>query len=291
MIMRANGTGRGRWGALAFGILGAVALLGACGGSMDGDGPADDAGAEPDAKSAAHQDAAPVGLTSSEAGSGSGRDDDVSEASDAAPSADADAAGPDSAAGDAAPRGDSDAGPDATALDGGADSAADAGHDAAPPVDSGPVHCSPVCLDKMCGNDGCGGSCGTCSANDSCDDEGQCVPACTTETVQLTNAVSNAGAICSDGATYTLPSEMYIKGTTGSTYIVSSGGWINDTIALGKSDTGTFQCCLTDPVGCAGYTQTCETASGGRIDCLCLAPKTWSVSATSCSTKVFDVCD
>ncbi|HOX44263.1 MAG TPA: lamin tail domain-containing protein [Myxococcota bacterium] len=41
--------------------------------------------------------------------------------------------------------------------------------------------CAPDCTGKECGDDGCGGSCGTCGANEACDGAGQCqcVPACT----------------------------------------------------------------------------------------------------------------
>jgi hypothetical protein len=35
--------------------------------------------------------------------------------------------------------------------------------------------CVPNCAGKECGADGCGGSCGTCTAPDSCDATGQCV--------------------------------------------------------------------------------------------------------------------
>jgi hypothetical protein len=34
--------------------------------------------------------------------------------------------------------------------------------------------CVPVCTDRECGPDGCGGSCGTCPLNDVCGDDGQC---------------------------------------------------------------------------------------------------------------------
>ena len=41
--------------------------------------------------------------------------------------------------------------------------------------------CAPQCLGRECGPDGCGGSCGACGADEACDDDGQCacVPDCT----------------------------------------------------------------------------------------------------------------
>lgn len=37
--------------------------------------------------------------------------------------------------------------------------------------------CAPKCEGKVCGGDGCGGTCGTCSGNQSCDPGGSCVTA------------------------------------------------------------------------------------------------------------------
>ncbi len=36
--------------------------------------------------------------------------------------------------------------------------------------------CQPDCVDKDCGGDGCGGSCGSCTGTDTCDNSGKCVP-------------------------------------------------------------------------------------------------------------------
>jgi len=38
-----------------------------------------------------------------------------------------------------------------------------------------PAGCTPVCTGKVCGPDGCGGFCGACTAGQSCDPQGQCV--------------------------------------------------------------------------------------------------------------------
>ncbi|GEM_PF-1058452 len=39
--------------------------------------------------------------------------------------------------------------------------------------------CDPDCAGKECGDDGCGGTCGSCQAGESCDGSGQCVTGCT----------------------------------------------------------------------------------------------------------------
>ena len=47
--------------------------------------------------------------------------------------------------------------------------------------------CDPSCLQKICGDDGCGGSCGDCEGDDTCDagvcaPPAECVPACDAKT-------------------------------------------------------------------------------------------------------------
>ena len=37
------------------------------------------------------------------------------------------------------------------------------------------VFCYPACTGRLCGPDGCNGTCGTCGATQGCDDQGQCV--------------------------------------------------------------------------------------------------------------------
>ncbi len=40
----------------------------------------------------------------------------------------------------------------------------------------GSSDCIPVCAGKVCGDNGCGGSCGSCGGTDVCNETGQCVP-------------------------------------------------------------------------------------------------------------------
>ena len=46
------------------------------------------------------------------------------------------------------------------------------------------AECEPVCDGKACGDDGCGGSCGDCAANEQCNLDGACVALCTDECVE-----------------------------------------------------------------------------------------------------------
>ncbi len=45
----------------------------------------------------------------------------------------------------------------------------------------GSGQCTPKCSGKQCGDNGCGGSCGTCPTGQSCNSTGQCISACTNE--------------------------------------------------------------------------------------------------------------
>lgn len=42
--------------------------------------------------------------------------------------------------------------------------------------DAGPDTCTPICDGRACGDDGCGGSCGTCAGGELCDASGMCAP-------------------------------------------------------------------------------------------------------------------
>jgi hypothetical protein len=72
-----------------------------------------------------------------------------------------------------------------------------------------PPTCTPSCSGKQCGDDGCGGSCGSCASGSSCS-AGQCVstpppPAgtsCDTNggwESEANNAAASANGLCSDG--------------------------------------------------------------------------------------------
>lgn len=64
-----------------------------------------------------------------------------------------------------------------------------------PVVDHGPddLGCTPDCKDKTCGDNGCGGSCGTCGNNEECK-EGNCE--CTVGSEACQDVCCDIGAIC-----------------------------------------------------------------------------------------------
>ncbi|MFT5429594.1 MAG: hypothetical protein ACI9OJ_000265, partial [Myxococcota bacterium] len=54
--------------------------------------------------------------------------------------------------------------------------------------------CVPQCADKVCGPDGCGGSCGTCPGTDICNPTGVCEPDCTRYCAQVMCNCTDAAA-------------------------------------------------------------------------------------------------
>ncbi len=68
------------------------------------------------------------------------------------------------------------------------------------------VTCQPNCLSRQCGDDGCGGSCGSCGADQICGDDYFCHDDCTPDCSQNTCGPDGCGGSCgscSDGLTCT----------------------------------------------------------------------------------------
>ena len=63
-----------------------------------------------------------------------------------------------------------------------------------PGVDQGSddFGCTPLCNDKVCGDDGCGGSCGECGGQAPYCEEGICVPQCAAESPAVTGWLKNS---------------------------------------------------------------------------------------------------
>ena len=57
--------------------------------------------------------------------------------------------------------------------------------------------CQPACGDNVCGDDGCGGSCGDCAPEENCV-EGQCVPACVPDCVLKSCGDDGCGGSCGE---------------------------------------------------------------------------------------------
>jgi hypothetical protein len=60
-------------------------------------------------------------------------------------------------------------------------------------------NCVPACTGKACGNDGCGGTCGTCASGQVCNASGQCGAACTPSCTGLVCGGDGCGGTCGPG--------------------------------------------------------------------------------------------
>ena len=58
--------------------------------------------------------------------------------------------------------------------------------------------CSPNCQGLECGNDGCGGTCGSCTAGRPVCEEGLCVPACEPMCVGMECGDNQCGGSCGE---------------------------------------------------------------------------------------------
>jgi hypothetical protein len=131
-------------------------------------------------------------------------------------------------------------------------------------VTSGGTSCTPSCGSKICGDDGCGGSCGTCASGKSCTSAGQCVAACTP---------SCSGKSCgSDGCGGTCGTCASGKScNSGGQCVAPSSSCAHDKCTAGKKLTATCDPCVQ---------QICTA------DSYCCGTK-WDAS---CVQEVADIC-
>jgi hypothetical protein len=61
---------------------------------------------------------------------------------------------------------------------------------------TGETACTPNCSGKLCGDNGCGGSCGTCTGGKTCNASGQCVSSCTPNCAGKTCGDNGCGGAC-----------------------------------------------------------------------------------------------
>ncbi|MGC4118188.1 MAG: lamin tail domain-containing protein [Myxococcales bacterium] len=151
--------------------------------------------------------------------------------------------------------------------------------------------CTPSCGTRVCGDDGCGGSCGSCDdgslcTTDSCDGNGQCVftaiscddsNACTNDScVTATGCVHNT-VTCDDGSACTTDSCDSVYGCLHDTVVCNDGnvctndscspttGCDHAAISCDDNDACTAESC--DAVtGCGHTTISCDDADACTTD-------------------------
>jgi hypothetical protein len=119
-----------------------------------------------------------------------------------------------------------------------------------------PGTCTPDCTGKVCGSDGCSGSCGDCPSGQSCDSSGQCVDStCTPDCTGKVCGSDGCSGSCGD-----CPSGQSCD---------SSGQCVDSTC----TPDCTGRVCGSD--GCSGSCgdcpsgQSCDTSSGQCLDVSC----------------------
>ncbi len=121
-------------------------------------------------------------------------------------------------------------------------------------------NCTPTCGSKVCGSNGCGGSCGTCASGKSCSASGQCVgapaaPTGLTATAGDTLVALSWAAPADDGGTAITGYNVYRGSASGALSTKTK-------IATGLTGTNFVDAALTD--GTAYYYQVTAVSSAGE---------------------------
>jgi hypothetical protein len=117
--------------------------------------------------------------------------------------------------------------------------------------------CTIDCVEKECGNNGCGGSCGSCSGTDVCNSEGQCIPEgeCT-DTCETYGYECGTWTICGEETPCLPGCEIGVE-------TCDEGTCISCTPDCGSRE------CGPAPNGCGGE-NACGTCDGNCIDGECI---------------------
>ncbi|MFA5431192.1 MAG: hypothetical protein WC329_08540, partial [Candidatus Omnitrophota bacterium] len=121
--------------------------------------------------------------------------------------------------------------------------------------------CTPSCTGKACGNDGCGGSCGTCASGYTCNASGQCFTTCTPSCTGKACGNDGCGGSC---------------GTCASGYTCNVSGQC----AAICTPSCTGKACGND--GCGGSCGTCASGYTCNVSGQCAATCTPSCTGKAC---------
>jgi hypothetical protein len=111
-------------------------------------------------------------------------------------------------------------------------------------VDGSCVTCQPNCLSRQCGEDGCGGSCGACEADEVCGPDHFCEARCTPDCAGKTCGEDGCGGTC---------------------------GTCDGTCVAGRCETACAPNCAGKTCGPDGCGGTCGTCNGACVDGQCEA--------------------
>jgi hypothetical protein len=157
--------------------------------------------------------------------------------------------------------------------------------------------CTPTCTGKSCGDDGCGGSCGTCPTGETCNTSGQCVATCVPKCSGKACGDDGCGGscgTCASGSTCNASGQC-VSTTTGCSHaICSTGGKLTKSCdpCATKICASDSYCCSTswDSQCVAEVKSICgESCGGGTSSCahpICSAGAKLAKSCDPCATKI-----
>jgi hypothetical protein len=154
--------------------------------------------------------------------------------------------------------------------------------DVAAPFTVSIEQCVPNCGGKSCGDDGCGGTCGTCTGGDKCSSSGQCVctPSCSGKTCGDNGCGGSCGT-CSSNSTCSASGQcVCTPACSGKTCGDNGCGGSCGTCSLGKSCASGS--CVADPNACDPVTNAgCALSEG----CWLLSTEKTACSITGSGTQ------
>lgn len=139
-----------------------------------------------------------------------------------------------------------------------------------------PDDCTPNCQGKICGNDGCGGSCGLCAEAETCSVAGTCVPVCVPNCTTMMCGDDGCGGSCGDCAAPTplcAPNGRCVDCLPDCTGRICGddgcGGSCGtcDQMGIGFTCDNAGQCQCTDTCGARECGVVCEEVCGVGFDC------------------------
>jgi hypothetical protein len=142
---------------------------------------------------------------------------------------------------------------------------------------NGGTTCTPNCSGKVCGDNGCGGSCGTCASGTTCNSSGVC-----------TSSGGCAHAICSTGTKLTSGCNACVTAICAEDSYCCNTKW--DSICVGEVSSVCNQSCCTPTCsgkvcgddGCGGSCGTCASGTSCNSSGQCISTCTSNCSGKSC---------
>jgi hypothetical protein len=168
-----------------------------------------------------------------------------------------------------------------------------------PTSDGGTPACKPQCTGKVCGDDGCGGSCGACTSGETCDSSGQCSPGNTTCTPDCNGKACGddgcggdcgtcPGGLTCDQNNQCTPSGLCMPDCSGRTCGGDGCGGFCGMCPTGQSCDQNGQCSSGGASSCSH--QICKPGAPLQYSCSPCATRVCSIDPYCCGVEWDRVC-